>query len=78
MSTYHEEYKQIKLKICSYQIVYVCEHYQVFRVIDGKRHSKSDLTNKKLEAVIRYLSDAEMMNVEDIRGIYEEAETMAA
>ncbi|UFH59813.1 hypothetical protein [Sulfurovum mangrovi] len=78
MTTSQESYRQIKLKTCSYHIVHVCEHYQLFRVIDGKRNDKTDLTNKNIDAVIRYLSDAEMMHVEEIRSIYEKAETMAA
>lgn len=76
MSTYPEHYKRIKLKTSAYEIVYVCEHYHVYRVIDGKRNAKTDLTNKHIEAVYRYLADAEMMKQEEIRRRYEEAESM--
>jgi len=73
----NETTKRIRLKTAEYEIVHVCDHYHVYRVIDGKRNAKTDMTNKSIDAVCRYLADAEFMKQEEIRKRYEEAESMA-
>jgi len=77
MTTTPETVKRIRLKTAEYEIVHVCDHYHVYRVIDGKRNAKTDLTNRHIESVYRYLADAEFMKQEEVRKRYEEAESMA-
>lgn len=66
----------IKLKLCSYEIVYLCEQFKLFRVVDGKRTGKSHRADKDLEQIFTYLAQAEPETYEEIRGRYEEATAM--
>jgi len=65
--------KTFKLKTGRYHLSFVCGHWVLRKMIDGKPSDKTELTNKSDEAIFRYLGDAERCTEEEGRSAYANA-----
>ena len=62
-----------KLKIGTYSLSHSYGHWTLRKVINGKPHSKPEITNKSTEPIFNYLAGAERCTPMDARLAYEHA-----
>ena len=67
--------RTFKVKMGTYNLSHGYGHWTLRKVINGKTHDKTEMTNKSDEPIFRYLAGAERCTTEEARSAYENTQT---